>query len=631
MRGSKSMIRSRPLLAWTMLTAPIAALAQNAVPPAPPAQPAPPPPVRYEISFPNAAHREARVRAIFRGLGDVPLELRMSRSSPGRYAIHEFAKNVYSVSATDGAGRPLPVGRTSPYRWTVAGHDGEVVVEYTLYADRGDGTYSQVDATHAHLNMPATFMWAGGLGQRPIEVRFDRPDPSWKIATQLQPTASADTFRAPNLQYFMDSPVELSDHAIREWQVEEPGRTYSIRLALHHEGTAEEADHFAQMAERVVRAQIEMFGDVPDFDFGTYTFLADYVPHASGDGMEHRNSTYLTSSRSLADAEYAQIGTLSHEFFHAWVVERLRPAELEPFDFDNANPTPSLWFAEGFTSYYGPLFVRRAGVSTIDEYLEQLGGTLSYVLASPARRYGSPQEMSLRAPFVDAASSIDPTNDDNIFLSYYPYGAIIALALDLELRQRFPGRTLDDYMRHMWQTHGRTERSFTPQGLQVGLAAVTGDAAFAEDFFRSRIAGSALPDFEPLLRQAGLLLRQRSATGAWTGPEGLEAEDGAVTVSTNAQVGSPLYRAGVERGDRIVSLGGVPIDSVEAWNSALARFAPGAEAELVFVQRGRENRSRIVFAADPMLELVRFENANLTPTAEQLAFRAAWLGPEAGD
>jgi len=589
------------------------------------------PPVRYEVSFPNAVHHEAQIRVTFRDVGDGPLVLRMSRSSPGRYAIHEFAKNVYSVSATDGAGRPLAIGRTDPYQWTVAGHDGTVSVEYTLYADRADGTYSQIDATHAHLNMPATFMWAGGFEARPIEVTFRPFDNSWRIATQLQPVGDGATFRAPNLQYFLDSPTELSDHVVREWQVADDEGRYTIRLAVHHQGSSEDVDRFAGMAERVVRAQIALFGDVPDFDFGTYTFLADYLPHASGDGMEHRNSTYLTNGRSLREADFGQIDTLSHEFLHAWNVERLRPAELEPFDFEHANPTPSLWFAEGFTSYYGPLMVRRAGLSTIDEYLEALSGTLSFVVNAPGRRFGSPQEMSLRAPFTDAATAIDPTNHSNIFVSYYPYGAVVALALDLAVRERFASRSLDDYMRHLWRTHGVTERPFTSQDLRTALGIVTGDAAFADLFFARAVEGSDLPDFEPLLRQAGLLLRRRNAGQAWLGQASLNVDGETVTLDANTEIGSPLYSAGLDRGDEIVGVGPFEIDSEEDWNWALARHSPGDTAEIRFIQRGRQRRATIAFAEDPTLEIVRFENANLTPSAAQLAFRETWLGAEAED
>ena len=43
---------------------------------------------------------------------------------------------------------------------------------------------------------------------------------------------------------------------------------------------------------------------------------------------------------------------LAHEFFHLWNVKRIRPRELQSFDYDQENYTPSLWFCEGITSYY---------------------------------------------------------------------------------------------------------------------------------------------------------------------------------------------------------------------------------------------------------------------------------------
>jgi predicted metalloprotease with PDZ domain len=74
-------------------------------------------PVRYEISFPNATHHEARIRVHFNHIPEEVLEVQMARSSPGRYALHEFAKNVYEVSAVDGQGEQLIVYRPNPYVW----------------------------------------------------------------------------------------------------------------------------------------------------------------------------------------------------------------------------------------------------------------------------------------------------------------------------------------------------------------------------------------------------------------------------------------------------------------------------------------------------------------------------------
>ncbi|MBA3970005.1 MAG: peptidase M61, partial [Gemmatimonadetes bacterium] len=99
--------------------------------------------VSYEIAFPNAVHHEAEVSATFAGVpAGKPLEVRMARSSPGRYALHEFAKNVYSVKAFDGRGRALTVTQPNLHQWNVGGHDGTVRVTYTLFGDRADGTYT---------------------------------------------------------------------------------------------------------------------------------------------------------------------------------------------------------------------------------------------------------------------------------------------------------------------------------------------------------------------------------------------------------------------------------------------------------------------------------------------------------
>src|SRR5690606_6618794 len=154
-----------------------------------------------------------------------------------------------------------------------------------------------------------------------------------------------------------------------------------------------------------------------------------------------------SSTRPLATGAMANLGTVSHEFVHIWNVERIRPRTLEPFDFERANMTGELWLAEGFTQYYTPLLIARAGLTPLDEFARTVGSTVNAVTNAPGRRYFSPVEMSQQAPFVDAAVSIDPQNKANTFLSYYTWGAGVALALDLELRQR--GRTLDDVMREL--------------------------------------------------------------------------------------------------------------------------------------------------------------------------------------
>ena len=586
--------------------------------------------VAYDIRFPNAAHHEAEITVRWSGLPDRPLETRMSRSSPGRYALHEFAKNVYAVSAVDGRGRPLEITRPDPHAWLVHGHDGTVRLTYTLYADRADGTYTGIDRTHGHLNMPATFMWAPVAAERPIRITFHPPAGSdWRVATQLAPTASPTTFTAPHLQYFMDSPTEVSNFAERRWTVASGNRQDTIRIAMHHAGTDAELDAYVEMAKKVVAEQIAVYGNPAPYDRGLYTFLADYLPWASGDGMEHRNSTILASTASLAENALGLLGTLSHEFFHSWNVERIRPRNLEPFDFSRENMSDVLWFAEGFTSYFDDLTIRRGGITDDTQYAQGLTGTINTVLNAPGRAFFTAAEMSMQAPFVDAAVANDPNNRANTFISYYTWGAGIGLGLDLTLRSRFPDVTLDDYMRAMWTKHGVTERPYTIEDLRLVLGEVTGDQAFADDFFARYIQGHEAVDYETLLGHAGILVRKAGPDRATPGQAFFQVRDNRLIVTSSTLIDTPLYEAGVDRGDQIITLDGEPIASAEQLNSIVQRHKPGDTLPIQFYSRGETREATLTLVEDPSLEIVLYETAGETVTPEMQTFRRAWLQSKA--
>jgi len=216
-------------------------------------------PVAYRLSFPEAAHHLMQVEATFTTVPPGPLELRMSRSSPGRYALHEFAKNVYDVRIDDGAGRPLVAEQPDTSQWDVPRHSGVVRVRYKVFGDATDGTYLGVDTSHAHINIPATLMWVRGLEDRPVRVSFEPPPGAkWKVATQLHSTDDPLTFSAANLSYLIDSPAELSDFVLRTFSVGQP-----FRIALHHDGSGRDADRFAADLERIVKEELAVFGELP--------------------------------------------------------------------------------------------------------------------------------------------------------------------------------------------------------------------------------------------------------------------------------------------------------------------------------------------------------------------------------
>jgi predicted metalloprotease with PDZ domain len=578
--------------------------------------------IEYKISFPNAVHHEAEIELLIPDVPAGPLTFRMSRSSPGRYATHEFGKNVYAVKAFNAKGSELTVIQVEGDVYSVDKHDGTVKISYTVFGNWVDGTYLAIDEIHAHLNMPAAFMWVPVLSGRPIQIKFnDLNKYGWKVATQLKPTVLADTFTAPDLNYFMDSPVELSDHHLISWSDRNSDNTeQTIRMSSHAIDNKNVVSDYAKMVERMVKESKAVFGELPRFDHGTYTFLQDVNKDNAGDGMEHRNSTVITDPQNKIEGnEEDLLGTFSHEFFHAWNVERIRPKTLEPFNFSHANMSSELWFAEGFTQYYGNLILKRAGFLTEKQYQGVLSGILNGVLNNPGSADFSASHMSRRAVFVDAGVSVDRNNYANTFTSYYTYGAFIALGLDLRLRSEF-NLTLDDFMQAVWKKHGKTEIPYSIPDLQNVLAALT-NTGFADDFFSKYILGTEKNDYVKLLANAGLNLTKAQPGKASIGNIRLNVNqsDGKNRVASPTIKGTAAYQAGIDMGDYILKIG--DNDLKGNLDDILKKYKPGERIPVTFEHKGKIKTAILDLRENNTLELLEIEKAS----AEQIRFKNNWL------
>ena len=580
--------------------------------------------INYEVSFPNLVHHEANIALSASDVPQKELTFRMSRSSPGRYATHEYGKNVYDVKAFDKSGREIAIQRVDGDVYKVSGVNGFVKVQYTLYANHADGTYAGLDQNSIHLNAPAVFMWIKELQKVPIEVKFEVPkEGNWTIATQLKPGAQPNTFTAADLQYLMDSPIKIGKLTIKEWTLNNPDKKPAkFRLALEVGGSEALSEEFAAKVKRITQESQMVYGEFPAFDFGQYTFLASINPYVKGDGMEHRNSTMISIPTSFTAANNL-LGVFSHEFFHAWNVERIRPKTLEPFNFEKSNMSFELWFAEGFTQYYGDLILARAGFDSPEEYCQ----TLSFLVNTKENTAGakriSPVQASCNAVFVDAGVSIDKTNYPNIYTSYYPYGASVALALDLQLRTR--GLTLDGFMQAVWQKHGKPEVPYQVSDLQDVLVAYSKDKAFAEGFFARYINGHESFDYAPLLQMAGLTLKKQFADKAWIGD--VRYKEGAeLTILSNTIIDSPLYNAGLDIDDQIVKADGKTVGTQADLTAVLNAHKPGEQITVEYRHREETKIGMLTLKENQKWIVEMNETANLPVTEEMKKFRKDWLG-----
>jgi predicted metalloprotease with PDZ domain len=392
-------------------------------------------------------------------------------------------------------------------------------------------------------------------------------------------------------------------------------------------------DELAKLVQRLVREEMMVFGEFPKFEPGYYTFLLDYSAWGDGDGMEHRNSTMISEpGLQLSDPNMRRqaLDAISHEFFHTWNVERIRPVGLEPFDFTKENITCCLWLAEGFTQYYGDLLQLRAGLSDSSPAPYAIS-----VINGPGRQVRSAVQMSEQAAFDDAATAIDRDDRSRTFITYYFYGAAIAVGLDLSIRERTAGAaSLDDYMRLLWQKFGRSAearagyvgRPYSLRDLRDVLAELTKDRVFADEFFDKYVEGREVVDYAALFARAGYVLRLKNPEAGWVGQFQVQDARGGVSVNGLVPFGTPAYDAGLDLGDVILTVAGEPATAAK-W-AALRQRKPGESVALTIRRRdGKVAAATLTIKADPALVIDDLATGG-TMTSDQKAFRAAWLGPK---
>jgi predicted metalloprotease with PDZ domain len=227
-----------------------------------------------------------------------------------------------------------------------------------------------------------------------------------------------------------------------------------------------DAEKAAADLKRIVAETRRFWGFLP---FNRYLFLN--VFRKGGGGLEHKDSTLLTANVARVETPEAYLrwlGFVAHEYFHAFNAKRLRPIELGPFDFDHPPQTSSLWVAEGLTTYFADLMVRRAGLSTREDFLERLSGQIRDLQGQAGRLVQTVEESSLGV-WDNSLSGIKPTEKT---VSYYVKGDILGFVLDARIRKATSGRkSLDDLIRLAYKRYSRA-RGFTSAQFQAAASEV---------------------------------------------------------------------------------------------------------------------------------------------------------------
>lgn len=506
---------------------------------------------------------------------------------PGSYLVREFSRHLSRLQAFQ-KGKAVEVKQLDKCTWEI-GCDPDVdvlEVSWQVYAFDTSVRAAYLDQRRGFVNGTCAFLRVHGREDEVMQLTVVTPKDKnlkgWDVACAL-PVAKGvfkgalAVYRARNYDELVDSPIELGQF----WrgQFRSAGVVHEFVVAGSSSGF--DGHRLLADAQKICEAAILLWhgkGGKPPFK--RYVFMLNVVGEGYG-GLEHCASTALICERSdlpqsgeqVLNAGYQKLlGLISHEYFHAWNVKRMRPQELAYYDYMQENYTELLWFFEGFTSYYEDRVLRLAGVLNDEQYAKALADNFNAMEAMPGRFVQTVAQASFDA-WVKYYR-VDE-NTGNATISYYTKGAMVALCLDLTLRHEGKG-TLDDVMRLLWQRHdgGPISQSDIAQALKE-----VGGRSYAKEL-RMWVHGTVELPVEKLLQRAGVSVRREPAT--------VEQKLGLKLAQTSAGVmvksvkdGYAAQRAGISAGDELLGVNGWRMRSVKDW----AIYASKGEAATVLVAR----------------------------------------------
>jgi predicted metalloprotease with PDZ domain len=512
--------------------------------------------------------------------------------TPGHYLVEDYARNVLHVKAFDGTtGEELKVTKRVKNRWFVESRNSnKVKVEYAVAALAYDDTKSYIDQSHAMINGASVFLYPEGMEGNPIRLTLAPPADWKKVSTGLEQLAEWE-FLAPNYDVLIDSPMEVGNQRIDSFVVQ------GVEHQVSTFGPAPiNVEKFVTDLKSIVEKTIPVFGEVP---YKRYVFLVNFTDNVGG-GLEHLNSTVCMVPRLILTPreEYnVTMGLFSHEFFHTWNVKRLRPNGLGPFDYSAETYTKSLWIAEGITSYYDDLILRRTGLYSVEEYLDAFAANVNILKSLPGSRHQSAEESS----FDTWIKFYKPdANSQNATSSYYTQGAVIGWMLDLEMRMVTRStRTLDDAMRKIYQeTYVKEDRGYSDEEFEAVCREIGGDGVV--EIFDARVRGRRGVDYDRYLGYAGLrLVEKDDQSSQEKGFLGIRSgSEGGRTIVRTSLAGSPAEAMGLTVNDEIVGIDGIRVGSEEL-SFYIATRAPGSSVVLTVARNARLMEVRGELAKKP--------------------------------
>jgi predicted metalloprotease with PDZ domain len=406
-----------------------------------------------------------------------------------------------------------------------------------------------------------------------------RTDADWKVTTSMTRVASAAgaagadgggaTFSATNFHDLVDMPFFVGHFDVDSAQV--AGKW--MRFASYPAGAVQGAARLLvwDQLRKAVPTEVAVFGEVPWDTYSVMQIVDSSYQGASG--LEHSASHVDVLSPVYVGSEF-QPSLYAHEIFHAWNVKRLRPADMWPYRYDAAMPTPWLWVSEGITDYYADLAEVRGGIVPDSGFFALTAGKINEV------------DATIPVALEDASLSTWVHPIDGTGYIYYPKGSLAGFMLDVMIRDASDNRrSLDNVLRDLYVTTYKQGRGFTRDDWWNAVSRAAGGRSFA-DFERKYVDGREAYPWSEILPRAGLRanITRVPRLGIATN------QDARGVVIEQVDPTGAAGAAGARVGDYLLSVNDISVEDQSFGPKFRAMFASAKEGQplTLKVRRGEE-------------------------------------------
>ncbi|MEO1054445.1 MAG: PDZ domain-containing protein [Bacteroidota bacterium] len=413
--------------------------------------------MHYSISYTNPLTHIIDIVFEIEHIDEEEVQLQLPAWRPGRYELANYAQNVLSINAYNRSGDAIALTKVSKDRWKAETKGLDYIrVLYSYFAFKMDAGNSWLDENQLYINFINCMLYVPDRMEEGCTLEIRVPE-QYDIVCGLEKTGRS-TFQAQNFYQLVDCPLIASD-SLNQLQYQIGDVDFNIWIQglwdLDDKRVIEDFKRFSE-------SQIDMFGEFPE---RVYHFLLQILPYRHYHGVEHANSTVITlgpgSALNDQDKYDDLLGVSSHELFHTWNVAKIRPEELFPYKFDQEVYFRTGYAIEGFTTYYGDLFLIRSGVRDLNWYFDELNRLFKRHFLNFGRHNLSVTDSSFDL-WLDGYKPGIPNRKTSIYVK----GAVIALILDLSLRRDSNGESsLDDVMIALWNEFGKKSIGYSENDI----------------------------------------------------------------------------------------------------------------------------------------------------------------------